>query len=301
MSPQHSPFALRHIKMLASFVIIGFIFASSVLQVSRANLQKQTPRAIISDDFTRARPKSGKRVKSTGDSRKPPRKYWPASSLSTKLFGHSNLDTLQLGLTLWKLEPIAQPTRHSNVMHLEWVAKRVEADTQFREGDLVRLSIESPRTGYLYVINRDWFKDGSPGETNLIFPSRGEDNRLEAGKLISIPAEHQSPFRASPKSNQAGELLTIIVTSAPLELPLSKESLPIANTQLVEWEERWSGATQRFELEGGAGEVRTREEREAASRTRQLTRNDPAPQTIYLLSPKNNDGLLFNLMLSYVK
>lgn len=284
-------------RRLPGLLLIALVFLSFAIQAILASSQKEKPRAIISDDFTKARPKDRKRVKSTADSGKRSRKYRLASSH----LGPSNLDGLQLGLTIWKLQPVAQSIKHSSVVRLKWVPKRVEADTQFREGDLIRLSIESPRTGYLYVINRDWFADGSSGETNLIFPSGDEDNRLEAGRLISIPAEHQSPFRASPKFNQAGELLTIIVTSSPLALPLSKEPLPIANTQLAQWEERWSGMTERFEMEGGAGEVRTTEELQAATRTRQLTRNDPAPQTIYLLSPKNSDGLLFNLTLSYVK
>jgi hypothetical protein len=180
----------------------------------------------------------------------------------------------------------------------------VEADHQFREGDLLRLSIESPWGGYLYVIDRDWFTDGSSGgETNLIFPVRGEDNRLEAGKLIDIPAEHNAPFKASPKPNQAGEMLTIIITSAPITLPLSKQYLPVSSTQLLAWEGKWGGMTERFEMNGGAGETRTIAEQQAASPTgiRQLTRDDPAPQTIYFLTPKSRDGLLFNLRLSYAR
>ena len=45
------------------------------------------------------------------------------------------------------------------------------------------------------------------------------------------------------------------------------------------------------------------EEQLAASptRARQLTREDPMPQTIYSLVPKNTGGLLFNLVLSYVR
>jgi len=183
------------------------------------------------------------------------------------------------------------------------IARRVETDTKFREGELLRLSIESPRPGYLYVIDRDWFNDDTTGETNLIFPLRGDDNRLEPGKLIAIPAESKVPFKTKPKPNQVGEMLTIIVTDSPLSLPLSDVVLPISDKQLTEWKRRWGGSTERFEMIGGAGQVRTMIEKEVASGggTRQLTRDDPAPQTIYFLTPKSRDGLLFNLMLSYVK
>jgi len=203
--------------------------------------------------------------------------------------------TLKAGVTIWKVERTGEgPARKE-------IAKRVEAGTQFREGDLIRLSIESPRGGFLYVIDRDWFADNTPGgETNLIFPQRGEDNRLRAGKLIDIPATKDEPFKASPKANQAGEMLTIIITLAPLRLALSDEPLPISTTQLSGWEKRWSGMTERFEMNGGVGETRTIEEFEATG-TRQLTRNDPPPQTIYLLTPRSGGGLLFNLLLSYGK
>jgi hypothetical protein len=137
----------------------------------------------------------------------------------------------------------------------------------------------------------------------LIFPVRGEDNRLEPGKLIDIPTENEASFKATPKTNQAGEMLTIIVTSSRLQLPLSHDPLPITNTQLSDWEKRWSAITDRYEMNDGAGLTRTTEEQQAAATggTRQLTRDDPSPQTIYRLVPRNRDGVLFNLMLSYVR
>lgn len=263
----------------------------AVLLPVMAHPQQLKDRSITSDDFNKTRPQSKRRAGRI-------RRYRQDSPPLAKPLDLESPSTLKAGVTIWKVERIGSgPARRE-------VAKRVEADTQFREGDLLRLSIESPRPGYLYVINRDWFTDGSAGgETNLIFPQRGEDNRLEAGKLIDIPAGHDEPFKASPKPNQAGEMLTIIVTSAPLSLSLSTDPLPVSNTQLVAWEKKWSGMTERFEMSDGVGETRTIEEQEAASPTgtRQLTRNDPAPQTIYFLSPRSGDGLLFNLLISYVK
>jgi hypothetical protein len=264
---------------------------------------QEKDRSIISEDFLKNRPpkpKSGRR------SRKPLSTYKPVTAPS----GGTEESALQVGVTIWRLEPAesavskvegASPADSANA--LEWIFKRVEADAQFRQGDSIRLSIESPRTGYLYVINRDWLADGSYGETNLIFPTRGEDNRLAAGKLIDIPGRGRAPFRADPKPNQTSELLIILVTSAPLQLPLAPNTIPISKTQLRLWEEKWGGDTYRFEMDGGAGQARTQEEDLAASgaRIRQLTREDPLPQSIFSLTPKNNDGLLFNLVLSYVR
>ena len=259
--------------------------------IALAGSQEEIPRSIISDDFVKNRP----RAKRKGPKPRA-RLYRLASSPRTRPAGESDSDTWQLGVTIWKLQP-------ERSRQLERVSKRVEADTKFREGDMLRLSIESPRAGYLYIVDRDWFTNGSGGETNLIFPVRGEDNRLKPGKLIDIPTEIEASFKATPKPNQVGEMLTIIVTLSPLQLPLSNDPLPVTNTQLSDWEKRWSAISDRYEMNDGAGLTRTIAEQQAAthSGTRQLTRDDPGPQTIYRLVPKNRDGVLFNLMLSYVR
>jgi hypothetical protein len=152
-------------------------------------------------------------------------------------------------------------------------------------------------------VNQDSFAQGEVGETNLIFPRSGEDNRLEAGRLIDIPSEGKRPFKATPTPNQDGELLTIIITSRPLSLPDSKDPLPISTSQLREWQRRWWTEAERYEMEGGVGQLRTRQEQLAAAAygARQLTRDDPTPQTIYLLRPNGSDGVLFNVMLLYSK
>jgi hypothetical protein len=265
--------------------------------------QDETPRDIISDDFLKNRPAKSKSSKGL-------KRPWSTYRLATVPTKQIDRSRLQVGVTIWKLEPMAtesagvkQSVHGGDRDRLEWIPRRVEADAQFREGDSLRLSIESPRAGYLYVVNRDWLADGTFGETNLIFPTQGEDNRLEAGKLIDIPGQGEVPFRATPKANQSGELLTFIVTSSPLPLPLSSRPLPISKTQLTAWEERWGAEADRFEMNGGAGQARTKEEQLAASptRTRQLTREDPLPQTVYSLVPKNTGALLFNVMLSYVR
>ncbi len=259
-----------HLKIVRIFLLFSLVL-NFVQPMALASQEKPTPRAIISDDFTENRPKSLK--KRTRNSRKRARTYRLAT---TSLIGTFADYSLQAGVTLWRLE-------YAPVSLSPWIARRVESDTEFRAGEFLRLSIESPHPGYLYVVNRDWFTDGTSGETNLIFPLLGEDNRVQAGKLIDIPAPDVNPFKTTPKSNQAGELLTIIITSKPLRLPISEGPLPISDAQLYAWEQRWGGPTARYEMNGGAGEVRTRQELQAAerSRARQLTRDDPSPQTIY--------------------
>jgi len=268
------------------FLIVISMLAINVIAL--AGLQEEIPRSIISDDFVKNRRKGTAKPRS--------RLYRLTSSPRTRLANESDSDIWPIGVTIWKLQ-------RERSRQLERVSRRVEADTKFHEGDLLRISIESPLGGYLYIVDRDWFTNGSGGETNLIFPVRGEDNRLEPGKLVDIPAEDEASFTATPKTNQAGEMLTIIVTLSPLQLPLSNDPLSITDTQLSNWERRWGAITDRYEMNDGVGLTRTIEEQQAATTggTRQLTRNDPSPQTIYRLVPKNRDGVLFNLMLSYVQ
>lgn len=287
------------LKCLGLFLIVIFsIPAVSQKQAIPAQGEKEDDRAIIADDFLKNRPgKINPRKKNTYTRATPATKQ----SARTKL---------QVGVTIWKFEPATvgssggeRSVSGSYWNKSDWIPKRVEADIKFKKGDTLRISIESPRTGYLYVVNRDLLADGTYGDTNLIFPTQGEDNRLEAGKLIDIPAPDDSPFKADPKPGQSSEVLTIIVTSSPLQLQLGPQAIPISKKQLGEWEARWGGEVERLEMNGGAGKVRTPEEQLAASRdgSRQLTRQDPMPQTIYSLIPQKTDGLLFNLALSYIK
>jgi len=301
-----------------ALLFVYVMVAAGTLQPSGfARTPQDTTRTIVSDDFTVNRPKATTRRNSARRGNNPTagesssgRRYRLASESSAGVVTRSSLlNSSQLGLTIWKLRPGARKSR-SRLPGSEigadtfgWIAERVEADTGFRWGDRLRLSIESPRTGYLYVIDRDWFTDGSLSLTKLIFPIRGDNNLLQAGRLIDIPAEGRPAMTAEPGENQAGEILTIIVTLTPLRLALSDEPMPIAHTQLLEWEEMWGGTAQRYEMEGGAGQIRTIQEQQAATSKgmRQLSRDDPPPQTIYLVNSKRSGAFLFSVKLSYAR
>src|ERR1043165_4849818 len=279
-------------------LVLAISYVVSLFHPTSIHAQEDKARDIISEDFLknrRSKPKSMRDPKRS-------ERYQLTSGL-TKPAGRARL---LVGMTIWKLEPVAavyttgmQSVQGVDRDRMEW--RRVKAGTQFNKGDSLRLSIESPRAGYLYVIDRDCLIDGTLGETNLIFPTQGEDNRLEAGKLIDIPGQGQVPFKATPKTNQSGELLTFIVTSSPLSLPLSGRPLRITKSQLNAWEEMWGTEADRFEMSGGTGQARPQEEELAASSigTRQLTREDPLPQTVYSLLSKNKDAILFSVRLSY--
>jgi hypothetical protein len=221
----------------------------------------------------------------------------------------------QLGITIWRLRPAAVTDSGARMLvrekgkPSEWVPARVEADATFREGDHIRLSIESPRSGYLYVVDRDLFANGTTGDAMLIYPWAdlpADDSQMHPGKLVDIPSQEDNPgyFTARPNSpNQVGEILTVIVTTTPLDLAISDKPIQIPNRELAKWEQMWGGQSARFEMEGGAGEGWTKQEQQASARksSRQLTRDDPAPQTIYRVTTADNKAILVNVRLRYSK
>lgn len=286
----------------------------------------QGARTIVSDDFTNNRQGSasgdshskGSQASTSNSARarpKPRRTYRLASQPATKTRPSSTGPASQLGITIWRLRPAAANDSGARVLVRdkdklsEWIPERVEADTTFREGDHVRLSIESPRAGYLYVVDRDLFADNTTGGAMLIYPwseAGGINNQMRPGRLVDIPAQEDDPsyFTARPsRPDQVGEILTIILTTTPLDLPISDKALQISNVQMLKWERMWGAKSDRFELEGGAGETWTQQEQQAAARkgSRQLTRDDPAPQTIYRVSAADNKAFLVNVRLRYIK
>lgn len=302
-----------------------------VVLVALANVPQGTPRKIVSDDFTKNRPqaqvlessnqtsassRTNRQSARTGTAHtaRQHRTYRLKSSQRTARRQPSKTENViaQLGITIWRLRPARNSEGGTRALIREkssssgWVPERVEADTTFREGDRVRLSVESPTKGYLYVIDRDLFADGTAGGAMLIYPWVGTDNELRAGKLVDIPSQDDDPSYFTARlttPNQAGELLTFIVSASPLDLPISDKPLQISNVQLTEWEKLWVRSTERFEMEGGGGEAWTLIEQQAAARKpgRQLTRDDPAPQTIYRVSRGNSKVMFVNVRLRYSK
>ena len=306
-------------------ISIGFIIGalSPFYPIRAANSLQGSERKIVSDDFTKNRKKAPTEsaaktsTETTATSPrskiKEPRVYRPAASPTARPKQVSSATAIaQLGVTIWRLRPAT--TRDTGARMLvrekgassDWIPERVEAGTSFQEGDYIRVSVESPTDGYLYIINRDLLANGAMGDAMLIFPWTGADNEMRPGKLIDIPAQDDDPnhFTARLTSqNQVGEVLTIILTKSPLALPISTKPIRVSAVDLAEWEKKWGGQSERFELEGGAGQPWTEQEQRAAASkgSRQLTRDDPGPQTIYRIPVKDKTAFLVNVRLNYAK
>lgn len=221
-----------------------------------------------------------------------------------------------IGVTLWRLRSAqsadhqgARILEHHGAKSAEWIAERIEADTRISEGERVRVSIESPSTGYLYVIDREQYADGSAGDAYLIFPTartRGGNNAVVAGRVLEFPAQEDNPpyftlTRSRP--GHIGEALILIVSPQPLaDLPVSSEPIKVASDKLAQWEKEWGGRAEQFELEGGAGLPYTKAEKSAGGDgSRMLTQGDPLPQTILRMNAKPGVPVLAKVLLQIAR
>ena len=290
--------------------------------VSSAQTQDDGSRQIVLEEFTKARPTST----SPGPRRTAgPRRRPPASAKMPKYIRktpgvtaslQADLSTMEVGVTIWRLRPGAandggaRVLVQENAQSSQWTPQRIEADTPLRVGERVRITIESPSAGYLYVVDREQYADGSLGDAYLIFPTlrtRGGDNRVRPGRLVDIPAQEDTPsyFTLVPspnRSDQVAEVLTIIVTPEPFEdLPLGNNPIKISKSDVAKWERSWSTQVERFEMVGGAGMSWTESEKEASSSSsaRVLTQEEPPPQTIYRIGSRNKKAFLVTVPLRY--
>jgi hypothetical protein len=222
---------------------------------------------------------------------------------------NEKIDGEVIGLTIWRLRA-SRATDNKDARLLleddsnkeaEWTPERVEADTVFAAGDRVKLGIESPRSGYLYVIDREQYTDGTVSDPYLIFPTtRNRDgaNSVAAGKLIELP--ERSSFRLKPmRSDYAGEVLILIVSAEPLkDVQPGSGATKLDPGAVARWESQWAGSVERFELVGGAGKAYTKAEKEAGQESaRILTQDDAMPQTLYQISVKPGAPLLVTVPL----
>ena len=218
-----------------------------------------------------------------------------------------------LGITIWRLRtPRASDSRDARLLIqeednsaiAEWTPERVEAGTSFAAGDRVRLSIESSRTGYLYVIDREQYDDGSKSDPYLIFPTtrmRGGNNAVSAGTVIELP--QGSAFRLRPmRSDYRGELLTFLVTTDPWAGISATAGIQKLEGSTVEnWERLWGTPVERLEMVGGAGTSYGRGDREAGVEGRLLTQEDPLPQTLLRVAADPLRPLMVNVALRIAK
>jgi hypothetical protein len=217
-----------------------------------------------------------------------------------------------VGVTVWRLRP--SKTTDTGVARLlvhekegdsgvEWVPERLDTNTPVSEGQRVRLAIEVPRDGYLYVVDRELYRDGSHSKNYIIFPTkrlRAGSNAVSAGAVVEIPGQNDSPgyltlVRSRP--DHVAEELMLLVTPQPLDdLEIGDEAQEISSDKVAEWESKWGGSIEQLDLDGGTGSAYTKAELQAGAGSK-LTQSDPLPQTIFKVAAEPGNPFLVRLPL----
>jgi Domain of unknown function (DUF4384) len=260
-------------------------------------------RQIIAEEFLKSRPVPAKSI----DAKRPI--YKPAGTSANPVKPTSG--TVDLGLTLWRLRASTSPEEGARLLVQDasagqLTAERIDTGAPLALGDRIRLTIESPTGGFLYVIDREIYQDGTTGDPYLIFPTtrtRQGDNTVRGGRLIDIPDQQDRPnyFTVRPsRPGQVGELLTIVVSPSVMQVTIGDKPLMLARDLVASWEKSWSAPVQQFAQEGGSKKVWTRAEQAAAADgTRLLTQDDPAPQTIFRVAVKRGAPVMVDVRLPY--
>ena len=220
-----------------------------------------------------------------------------------------------VGVTVWRLRRTAATDTTRLLVHPpqggveQWTPERVEAGTPLKVGDRVRFSIEFPRDGYLYVIDREQYADGSTSEPYLIFPTtrtRGGDNRVTGGRLIEIPAQTDAPPYLTlqrTRADQLAERITVLISQHPLpDVVPGPAPIVLSRSMVAAWEKRGGSVVNELEMIGGAGHVWSAvEQRAGADTTRLLTQYEPPPQTLLRVETSSPDLVVAQFTLSHAR
>jgi hypothetical protein len=219
-----------------------------------------------------------------------------------------------VGVTLWRLRRAAATDSgerlivHEGAEAAEWLPERISPNAKLNEHDRLRISVEAARTGYLYVIDREQYADGSFGEPYLIFPTTrtlAGNNQVTIGKIIELPARDDHPAYFTVKrsrSDQVAEVLSVLISPSPLEgLEITDKAQKLTESQVNGWEKSWGARVGLLELENGTGQAWSKQEKEAGADGAKVLKPDaPAPQAIYYQpNTKASQPILVKVRLRY--
>jgi hypothetical protein len=289
--------------------VVALVFVAGLIAVVSGTLA-QTPEEATRRLWDTAFINSGKPNNKT--KRRPAARAYRVATPNIPTAGVDG-DTV-VGVTLWRLRRSTSTDSgerlivHEGSEAGQWLPERISPNTKLAQGDRLRISVEAARSGYLYVIDREQYTDGSLGEPHLIFPTLrtlNGNNQVKVGRLIEIPAQEDSPPYFSLKRSrpdQVAEVLSVLVTPAPLDgIQITDKEQQLSETLVGTWEKQWGTRVGLLELEKGAGRTWSKEEKAAgADATRFLTSQSPAPQVLYYRpNAKPNEPVLIKVRLRY--
>jgi hypothetical protein len=231
-----------------------------------------------------------------------------------------NYEYVRMGVTVWRLSPSQCPipdcplpkASGDSSKGLVDTVTRVDDREPLNNGERVRLGLELlARSGYVYIIDREQFDDGSMGEPILIFPTKKIENGqnwAQPGQQIHLPRAGGC-FCVKSRNSQkvlVADVLTIVVSQSQL-IPaeqIGPDAISVPSSLISFLARADKERTFRGLLKGGAGLAQTTQEQSAGAKglvdtTPVLTQTDLPPQTLYQSLVPIGQSAVFNFALRY--
>jgi hypothetical protein len=295
------------------------IAVSIALNATRAQQQRVQNEALLQDSEKETdveesrrmfRTFGKQRVVDSGKAKTTPR------NTAHKANNSASQEDAFIGFTVWEMRESSGGTerrsfvlKKSNGQNVVLRPFRLGADSQLVAGRSYVFSIEAARAGYLYVIDREVYKDGSLGAAMLLFPTkdaRGGNNLIAAGYPVEIPDQktESAYFEATRNGqNHIGEALTIIVSAEPLVSSSSLKADPITleKSEVEKWERQWATTRARWaDNPDSVGRAYSEAEgRAGGDPAYKLKETDPLPQRLYRVGTGARNPLIVTLQLRY--
>ena len=226
------------------------------------------------------------------------------------------IETARLGFTVWRVETVDERdkskslTEHDDRSGTARRVERLDPDAVLAVGDSVRIGIESlTHSGYLYIIDREKYADGTFGSPTLVYPTlryQNGDNYVRPGDVKFLPGPGREITISSDSARkQSAEELTIIVSPTRLidVSQLQMEQIKISPNQLLEWIKKWAAEEVQLDQIGSAGLAMTAAECAAGAdqskglNEHPLSQNDPLPQTMLEMKIKRGSPMITTVTL----
>ena len=246
------------------------------------------------------------------------------STVQREKIAPKQMENALLGFTVWKIRPatkndaakeLIEEDRDGKIQNSEYTLERLLTESPLITGERIRLSIESlSHSGYLYVVERELYSDGSFSLPKLIYPtlrSRYKNTPVGAGNLIFVP-EGTRHFRVTPtqtEKKQVAEVLTVIISPKVLvdQSFLQTKAITLPVEQMSGWLDQWEVDTTLLEQIDGAGQTITLVEQSAgldsakglSEESSVLTQDDAVPQSIFRGKIKSGNPFLVNIYLDF--
>jgi hypothetical protein len=231
-----------------------------------------------------------------------------------------NYEYVRIGVTIWRLSPSQCPIQNCPVPNsaadgskgLIDTATRIEDNVPLNNGERVRIGLESlSHRGYVYIIDREKFADGSLGEGYLIFPS----TKIDGGKNWALPGlqihlpRADGCFCVKSRNTQrvlVADVLTVILSPTPLlsAREIGVDAVPIPVSLGVFLDRGDKEKTFRAILRDGRGLAQSSAEQNAGTKglldtEPVLTQSDLPPQTFYQSIVPIGKAAVFNFSIRY--